>query len=77
MISLRAIYVDGEMIPAQKGASADPKPCAGNDGTTVTVCGLDHLTCLSPHSLYMRMCPLGRESVLQRACAFFCAPKFI
>jgi DNA mismatch repair protein MLH1 len=35
--SPRAIYVDGEMTPAQKGASADPKPCAGNDGTTVTV----------------------------------------
>jgi DNA mismatch repair protein MLH1 len=34
---LRAIYVDGDMTPAQKGASADPKPCAGNDGTTVTV----------------------------------------
>lgn len=34
---LRATYVDGEMIPAQKGASADPKPCAGNDGTTITV----------------------------------------
>ncbi|KAI0305308.1 DNA mismatch repair protein MutL [Multifurca ochricompacta] len=33
----RAIYVDGGMVPAQKDASADPKPCAGNDGTTVTV----------------------------------------
>ncbi|KAH9985620.1 DNA binding protein [Russula compacta] len=33
----KALYVDGEMAPAQKGASADPKPCAGNDGTTVTV----------------------------------------
>ncbi|KAN0111788.1 hypothetical protein V8E52_008168 [Russula decolorans] len=33
----KATYVDGEMIPAQKATSADPKPCAGNDGTTVTV----------------------------------------
>ncbi|KAI0284621.1 DNA binding protein [Russula aff. rugulosa BPL654] len=33
----KATYVDGEMTPAQKGASADPKPCAGNDGTTITV----------------------------------------
>ncbi|KAH9063209.1 DNA mismatch repair protein MutL [Lactarius vividus] len=33
----KAIYVDGEMVPIPKGSSADPKPCAGNDGTTVTV----------------------------------------
>ena len=34
----RAIYVDGEMAPGPKGSGVDPKPCAGNDGTTVTVC---------------------------------------
>jgi DNA mismatch repair protein MLH1 len=39
VFSLRATYVDGEMTPGQKGASADPKPCAGNDGTTITVRG--------------------------------------
>ncbi|KAH9974153.1 DNA mismatch repair protein MutL [Lactifluus volemus] len=33
----KAIYADGEMTAAQKGSSADPKPCAGNDGTIVTV----------------------------------------
>lgn len=33
----KAIYVDGEMVPSPKGPSADPKPCAGNDGTTITV----------------------------------------
>ncbi|KAI9429682.1 histidine kinase-like ATPase, partial [Lactarius psammicola] len=32
----KAIYVDGEMVPAPKGSSTDPRPCAGNDGTTVT-----------------------------------------
>jgi len=47
---LRAIYVDGEMIPAQKGASADPKPCAGNDGTTVTVRRWNQSPYLFPHS---------------------------
>lgn len=33
----KAVYVDGEMVPGPKGSNADPKPCAGNDGTTITV----------------------------------------
>ncbi|KAH9962209.1 DNA mismatch repair protein MutL [Russula dissimulans] len=33
----KAVYADGEMASPRKGASADPKPCAGNDGTTITV----------------------------------------
>ncbi|KAI9432999.1 DNA mismatch repair protein MutL [Lactarius indigo] len=33
----KSIYIDGEMVPTPKGSSVDPKPCAGNDGTTVTV----------------------------------------
>ncbi|KAI0293990.1 hypothetical protein BC826DRAFT_1013643 [Russula brevipes] len=33
----KAIYVDGQMTPSQNGATVDPKPCAGNDGTTITV----------------------------------------
>ena len=52
----RAIYVDGEMAPAQKGGSADPKPCAGNDGTTVTVRGgqSDRIR-LDTYSSYVRV----------------------
>ena len=33
----RAQYQDGRLVPAKPGQSADPKPCAGNDGTTITV----------------------------------------
>ncbi|KAI8973504.1 DNA mismatch repair protein hexB [Mycotypha africana] len=32
----RALYADGKLIPAQPGQSADPKPCAGNNGTQIT-----------------------------------------
>ncbi|EJT99224.1 hypothetical protein DACRYDRAFT_109945 [Dacryopinax primogenitus] len=33
----RASYSDGLLAPAKAGTSADPKPCAGNDGTTIAV----------------------------------------
>ncbi|KAI0746867.1 DNA binding protein [Daedaleopsis nitida] len=33
----KACYVDGSLTTAKAGTSADPKPCAGNDGTTITV----------------------------------------
>ena len=33
----RASYLDGKLSPIKAGLSADPKPCAGNDGTTITV----------------------------------------
>ncbi|KAL2911869.1 DNA mismatch repair protein Mlh1 [Polyrhizophydium stewartii] len=33
----RATYSDGKLVPPKAGASADPKPCAGNAGTTITV----------------------------------------
>jgi hypothetical protein len=42
----RALYEDGVLIPSKKGQSADPKPTAGNDGTTITV-GLETLTVLT------------------------------
>nr|KAJ3423002.1 DNA mismatch repair protein [Polyrhizophydium stewartii] len=32
-----ATYSDGKLVPPKAGASADPKPCAGNAGTTITV----------------------------------------
>ena len=37
IIWFRAFYVDGALAPAKPGLSTDPKPCAGNDGTTITV----------------------------------------
>ncbi|KAI0360593.1 DNA mismatch repair protein MutL [Trametes cingulata] len=33
----KACYADGALVPIKAGASPDPKPCAGNDGTTITV----------------------------------------
>ncbi|KAI0076514.1 DNA mismatch repair protein MutL [Panus rudis PR-1116 ss-1] len=33
----KACYSDGRLVPARDGSTADPKACAGNDGTTITV----------------------------------------
>ncbi|KAF9068865.1 histidine kinase-like ATPase [Rhodocollybia butyracea] len=33
----KAHYSDGKLAPAQPGQSEEPKPCAGNDGTTITI----------------------------------------
>ena len=33
----RACYEDGKLVPAKAGQNAEPKPCAGNDGTIITV----------------------------------------
>ncbi|KAJ3866490.1 histidine kinase-like ATPase [Lentinula novae-zelandiae] len=33
----KALYSDGKLVPAQPGQSEEPKPCAGNDGTTITI----------------------------------------
>ncbi|KAI8372670.1 histidine kinase-like ATPase [Choanephora cucurbitarum] len=32
----RALYSDGQLTPARPGASAEPKACAGNNGTQIT-----------------------------------------
>ncbi|KAI0795447.1 DNA binding protein [Abortiporus biennis] len=37
MCAWKAYYADGALIPAKEGMSPDPKPSAGNDGTTITV----------------------------------------
>ncbi|KDQ10268.1 hypothetical protein BOTBODRAFT_36380 [Botryobasidium botryosum FD-172 SS1] len=33
----KAHFADGVLAPPKPGATADPKPCAGNDGTIITV----------------------------------------
>jgi DNA mismatch repair protein MLH1 len=33
----RAHYADGHLVPAKPGQTPEPKPCAGNDGTLITV----------------------------------------
>jgi hypothetical protein len=66
----RASYVDGEMAPSQKGGSTDPKPCAGNDGTTITVRSRQSgYIRLDPYSLYMR-------ALRQRTCSTTCLRAF-
>lgn len=35
--NFRAHYSDGALAPAKPGMTPEPKPCAGNDGTTITV----------------------------------------
>ncbi|CAO3590269.1 unnamed protein product [Absidia cylindrospora] len=32
----KATYADGKLTPPRPGQTADPKPCAGNDGTQIT-----------------------------------------
>ena len=31
----RASYSDGKLLPARVGGSAEPRPCAGNQGTLI------------------------------------------
>ncbi|EPS97454.1 hypothetical protein FOMPIDRAFT_1166598 [Fomitopsis schrenkii] len=33
----KACYADGKLAPAKPGISPDSRPCAGNDGTTITI----------------------------------------
>ncbi|KAI9032104.1 hypothetical protein DFJ74DRAFT_601858 [Hyaloraphidium curvatum] len=33
----KAAYSDGKIVPSRPGAPAEPKPCAGNDGTQILV----------------------------------------
>ncbi|KDQ60330.1 hypothetical protein JAAARDRAFT_125644 [Jaapia argillacea MUCL 33604] len=33
----KACYEDGKLVPPKTGLTVDPKACAGNDGTTITV----------------------------------------
>ncbi|TRM60315.1 hypothetical protein BD626DRAFT_504926 [Schizophyllum amplum] len=33
----KACFADGRLVPAKPGQAAEPKPCAGNDGTTISI----------------------------------------
>lgn len=35
--SFRAFYLDGALVDSKKKEKSEPRPCAGNDGTTITV----------------------------------------
>ena len=34
---IRAFYLDGALVDTKKKEKSEPRPCAGNDGTTITV----------------------------------------
>ena len=34
---LRAFYLDGALVDPKTKGGSEPRPCAGNDGTTITV----------------------------------------
>jgi hypothetical protein len=34
---IRACYEDGKLMPCKEGENTDPRPCAGNVGTQITV----------------------------------------
>lgn len=36
----RATYIDGALVDAKTGQKSEPRPCAGNDGTTISVSAL-------------------------------------
>ncbi|KAI9627196.1 hypothetical protein KEM48_009969 [Puccinia striiformis f. sp. tritici PST-130] len=36
-VGWKAKYSDGKLVPLKTGGSPDPQPCAGNDGTVITV----------------------------------------
>ncbi|KAF9018152.1 hypothetical protein BDZ89DRAFT_1074184 [Hymenopellis radicata] len=40
----KASYSDGKLVQPQPGQTPDPKPCAGNDGTIITIEDLFHNT---------------------------------
>ena len=35
--SFRAFYLDGALVDSKKKEKSEPRPCAGNDGTTISV----------------------------------------
>jgi DNA mismatch repair protein MLH1 len=36
-ITSRASYMDGKMTPSKPGTQPEARPCAANDGTTITI----------------------------------------
>ena len=35
--SFRAFYLDGALVDSKRKEKSEPRPCAGNDGTIITV----------------------------------------
>ncbi|KAF8526511.1 DNA mismatch repair protein MutL [Hysterangium stoloniferum] len=75
----KAHYTDGVLSPSKPGLTADPKPCAGNDGTTITAEDLFHSTPLrlaalkSPSDEYARILDvMTRYAIHNPSVSFVC-----
>ena len=66
----RASYSDGKLIPLRPGAAAEPKPCAGNQGTQIVVEDLFYNVAMrrkalrSPSEEYAKIANVMTKSVL-------------
>ncbi|RCH81931.1 DNA mismatch repair protein, partial [Rhizopus stolonifer] len=75
----RALYSDGALIPARPGSSAEPKACAGNNGTQITAEDLffnvptRRKALKSPSDEYNRILDIvGRYAVHNAGVSFTC-----
>ncbi|KAF8519443.1 DNA binding protein [Gautieria morchelliformis] len=75
----KAHYVDGVLAPPKPGFTADPRPCAGNDGSSITAEDLFHSTPLrlsalkSPSEEYTRILDvMTKYSIHNPSVSFVC-----
>ncbi|KZO89723.1 mutL-like protein 1, colon cancer, nonpolyposis type 2, partial [Calocera viscosa TUFC12733] len=77
----RASYADGILAPPKPGTSEEPKPCAGNDGTTITVEDLFYNTPLrlralkSPSDEYARILDVVQRYAIHNPTVLFLCKK--
>lgn len=67
--AFRASYMDGKLVPPRPGQSAEPKPCAGNNGTQITVSSRIRIfffffARVLNKSAFSSLALLGRRSIL-------------
>ncbi|KAF8589138.1 DNA mismatch repair protein MutL [Ramaria rubella] len=77
----KACYTDGVLAPPKPGLTSDPKPCAGNDGTTIIAEDLFHSTPLrlsalrSPSEEYARILDVMTKYAIHNPSVSFICKK--